>query len=151
MKKVSFSNSAKLAGISITALLLLGAGGCSSNSTATPATDTKTQTTPTSTISPSTQSSLPQTSVTVVTFINGKFTPASVTIKVGDAVQFINSSDATIRVASDPHPSHTGYPGFDDLKTSAKGESYTFTFAKAGTFGYHNHLSPSDKGTVIVQ
>lgn len=154
MTKINLSNTIKLAGVSLTALLLLGASGCGSNQTAEPATDTNTA--PETTVSPtamnqSSQANTQTANTTVVNLQDGVFTPASVTIKVGDSVQFVNKGTSTTRVASDPHPLHTGLQGFDDLKTSKPGESYTFTFTKAGTFGFHDHLSPSSRGTVIVQ
>jgi plastocyanin len=79
------------------------------------------------------------------------FSPATVTIKSGETVTWTNDTGSPIRVASDPHPTHTDYPGFDSLSPISAGGSYTFTFAKVGTWGYHNHFSPGMRGTVIVQ
>ncbi|KKT73460.1 MAG: hypothetical protein UW69_C0064G0005 [Microgenomates group bacterium GW2011_GWA2_44_7] len=81
---------------------------------------------------------------------NSVFSPASVKIKAGQAVKFINEDTNPVWIASGPHPSHTNYPGFDALKGMAKGESYLFVFNKVGTWGYHNHLAPGEKGTVEV-
>lgn len=79
------------------------------------------------------------------------FSPASVTVKKGTAVKFINKSSTPMSVASDPHPTHTNYPEFDQYKSTFKGKSeYDFTFEKVGTWGYHNHLNPSQTGTVMV-
>lgn len=145
MNKINYSKLAKMTGLTATAVLLLGAGGCSYNSTTTPATVTPTPTVATSTeVSPTVQAG------NVVTLTTSGFSPASITIKSGQSVTFVNNSSALARVASDPHPIHNGLAGFDDLKGSNTGESYSFTFTKTGTFGYHNHLSPSTKGTVIV-
>lgn len=86
-----------------------------------------------------------------VDYTDSGFSPASVTVKKGTTVQFMNKSSSTMSVASNPHPTHTDYPGFDQGKSSQKGQSeYDFTFEKTGTWGYHNHLNPSDTGTVIV-
>ena len=79
------------------------------------------------------------------------FYPSTVTIKKGDYVQFVNTDTAAHWPASDPHPTHTDYPGFDALKGLANGETYRFQFNKAGAWGYHDHLHPSIHGTVIVQ
>jgi len=68
-------------------------------------------------------------------------------------------------VASDPHPAHTGYdgtslaqhcatgstPSFDECSSVAKGSSYSFTFNKSGSWGYHNHANHSYAGTVVVK
>ncbi len=79
------------------------------------------------------------------------FSPATITIKKGDYVQFTNTDTATHWPASDPHPTHTGYPGFDAEKALKNGENYRFQFNKVGTWGYHDHLHPNLHGTVIVQ
>ncbi|MBI4099425.1 cupredoxin domain-containing protein [Candidatus Microgenomates bacterium] len=79
------------------------------------------------------------------------FSPATVTIKKGQTVKFVNKSGSSMSVASNPHPTHTDYPGFDQFKSTSKGQTeYDFAFDKVGTWGYHNHLNPSDGGTVIV-
>ena len=87
----------------------------------------------------------------VVTYSDSGFSPATITIKVGDTVVFKNESSRGMRVASNPHPVHTDYPGFDSKNSVGNGESYSFAFDKAGSWGYHNHLNPGDGGTVVVQ
>ena len=87
----------------------------------------------------------------VVIYNGSGFIPAEIRIKAGDAVLFRNDSSEPVWVASNPHPVHTDYPGFDSRKTLAQGESYSFTFEKQGTFGYHNHLHPNQGGTVVVE
>lgn len=87
---------------------------------------------------------------TVVTYSNAGFAPASVTVKMGSTVSFVNDSSGSMWVASDPHPAHTILSTFDELKGVGKGETYEYTFTKVGTWTYHNHLSPRMKGTVIV-
>lgn len=88
---------------------------------------------------------------TTVEFTENGFVPQSLTVKVGTTVTFINNSANPFWVASDPHPTHTDLPGFDALKKISGRESYSFTFTKIGSWGYHNHLNPSAKGTVVVE
>lgn len=88
---------------------------------------------------------------TKVSYTDTGFSPATVTIKAGSTVKFTNNSSQSMWVASDPHPIHNGLAGFDERASVEKGGTYSFTFSKAGTFGYHNHLNPSDTGTVIVE
>ena len=68
-------------------------------------------------------------------------------------------------VASNPHPTHTGYDStsrdthcaagytgpipFDECAAISSG-SYSFTFTKTGSFGYHNHSDHAMIGTVVV-
>jgi len=87
-----------------------------------------------------------------VRYTSTGFSPATFTVNKGETVRFINETTGRMSVASDPHPTHTIYPEFDQYKTSARGQStFDFTFEKIGTWGYHNHAQASHTGTVIVQ
>lgn len=81
----------------------------------------------------------------------GAFSPATVTVKKGTTVTWTNSGSAKVWVASDPHPVHNGYPGFDSGTDLRAGETYSFTFDKPGSWSYHNHLNPSVRGSVVVE
>jgi plastocyanin len=87
----------------------------------------------------------------IVVMDDGGFYPKRVTIKKGQAVNFVNRSQDDWWPASDPHPIHTDYPGFDAGTVIRPGDSWTFRFDRRGTWGYHNHLSPTTKGTVVVK
>lgn len=86
-----------------------------------------------------------------VQYSDAGFEPSSLTFSVGDTVTFANNSEKSLWVASDPHPSHTDYPAFDQKKEVGKGKSYSFTFTEKGTWKYHNHRAPQDGGTIIVK
>ncbi len=79
------------------------------------------------------------------------FSPNTLKIKSGDTVNFVNKDSSSHQPASNPHPIHTNYAGFDALKGLAQGENYSFTFTQKGTFGYHDHLNPSVGGTITVE
>ncbi len=85
-----------------------------------------------------------------VTLTDSGFTPAKVTIKKGTKVVFQNESSANMWVESDVHPTHQLLPGFDAKKGLANGAMYEYTFAKVGTWTYHNHLMPTLVGAVVV-
>ncbi len=78
------------------------------------------------------------------------FAPASITVKKGTKVTFVNNDSRVHWPASDPHPVHTDLAGFDAGKGIPQGGSYTYTFGKIGTWTYHDHLNPTLKGKVIV-
>lgn len=80
----------------------------------------------------------------------GTFSPAVVTVKKGSTVTWTNDGDAQVWIASNPHPTHTDYPGFDSKAAIDPGNTYSFTFNNVGSWGYHNHLNPTVQGTVIV-
>lgn len=107
---------------------------------------------PTSAVPASTESGVTEkVAVVEVDYTATGFSPKTVTVKKGTTVKFVNQSGSPMDVASNPHPVHTDYPGFDQYKSDARGkDEYDFTFDKVGTWGYHNHLNSSDTGTVIV-
>ena len=79
------------------------------------------------------------------------FSPETLTINEGDTIIFINQSSGKMHIASDPHPAHTKYPEFDQKNSVDAGGTYSFTFDKVGTWGFHNHNNPSMTGTIVVQ
>jgi plastocyanin len=72
------------------------------------------------------------------------FSPADVTIKVGETVTWTNEDSATHTIAAD----NGGFTNSGDI---AQGATYSTTFDKAGTFPYHCSIHPNMKGTVTVQ
>lgn len=85
-----------------------------------------------------------------VSYTESGFQPHSITIKKGQTVTWTNKNSDDLWVASNPHPTHTDYPGFDELKGMSTGQTYSFTFTKVGNWGYHNHLNPIQMGVVVV-
>ena len=85
-----------------------------------------------------------------VNYSNSGFDPVEITVKVGETVTWKNDSDKAMSVASDSHPVHEKYPGFDQLNSVNRGGEYSFIFNRIGVWGYHNHLSPADSGQVTV-
>ena len=71
------------------------------------------------------------------------FSPASVTIKAGGSVTWTNQDS--------PAHSITADNGEFDSGNIANGATYSFTFAKAGSYPYHCGIHPSMKGNIIVQ
>ena len=86
----------------------------------------------------------------LITYTDGGFSPAQVSVKVGDTVTFKNDSSSKVQVNSAPHPAHTQFPELN-IGSIAAGESKSVTFTTAGTKKYHNHLNPSQNGTIVVE
>lgn len=100
------------------------------------------------------QATSPAQSAATVTFSDSGVDQATVTIKSGQAITWINNSSKTIQVASANHPTHTLNPELSNgqfVLELAPGASSTVTLNKAGTWGFHNHLNPSVTGEVVVQ
>jgi len=116
----------------------------------------------TTTIDPPTN---PPTREYTISFTSSGFDPVSLNINKGDSIVFVNRENRRIWPATVIHPSHRTYPGssiskcntleedniFDACRGLQIGETYTFTFNELGTWDYHDHLSPSKKGTIVVQ
>lgn len=85
-----------------------------------------------------------------VTITASGFSPSTITISVGEMVMWVNNDIKNHWPASDPHPQHTDYSGFDSLGISS-GSSWSFKFNATGTWNYHDHNLPTRKGTVVVQ
>jgi plastocyanin len=79
------------------------------------------------------------------------FSPSTLTVESGEKVTFENPSDEDKWPASNVHPTHQLYPGFDAENAVLSGESYSFTFERAGSWGYHDHLNPDVQGTIVVE
>lgn len=111
----------------------------------------QTSSSPSSVTSPSASpSAVEQTGEKMVNLTKAGFEPGTITIKVGTKVTWVNKSGETATVNSDPHPTHTLWP-FLNLGSFDDGASVSVIFDKAGTYTYHNHLNPSETGTVVVQ
>lgn len=152
--------------VSIIAIIVVIGGGwymLRGTPVSAPETPTADQTPVTTTATTNTTTTTTSTGVTIV-YTDQGFSPNSVTIPLGTAVTFVNQSSKTMWVASAAHPTHMVYSGtnvsqhcpdttntaFDECQADVPGATFTFTFTKVGTWGYHNHGAPGDKGSVIV-
>ena len=72
-----------------------------------------------------------------------KYIPASITVKVGESVTW-QFKDAT------PHTATAEDKSFDS-EVKKQGESWSYTFTKAGTFPFHCTPHPFMKGVVVVR
>jgi|GEM_PF-979141 len=97
----------------------------------------------------------------IVNYSDAGFSPKTISIEQGGTVTFVNNSSRNMWVASNVHPTHNEYPdesdddclgsSFDACTGIPVGENWSFTFESIGEWGYHDHLSVSRTGTVIVE
>ncbi|HZV78284.1 MAG TPA: cupredoxin family copper-binding protein [Candidatus Binatus sp.] len=78
----------------------------------------------------------------LVVIRNYAFMPASITIKTGSTVQWRNDDSAS-HTATAPD-------GTFDSKNLDHGQTYTFTFTKAGTYAYTCSYHPNMTGKIVV-
>ena len=154
----------KSIGIAMVVIVVLVIGGylLSRSPAPSPAAPVDQSATPTP---PATPSPAAMAENAVVVYSDTGYAPSTVTVKSGSTVAFKNESSKSMWPASAMHPTHTAYSGtsldshcpdiagvaFDACKGFLPGESWSFTFDKAGTWRYHNHLNPQSTGTVVVE
>ena len=91
-----------------------------------------------------------QSQATIISYNGSSFSPADTTVKSGQTVTFKNSSSIPVQVDSDPHPIHTDDTDLN-IGSIDPGQSKTITVTKTGSFGFHNHLNPTQKGHITIQ
>lgn len=78
------------------------------------------------------------------------FEPATLTTQKCTKVIFKNQDKVSRWPASNLHPTHGIYPEFDPQQPIEVGQDWSFVFDKLGSWRYHDHLSPSIRGTISV-
>lgn len=91
-----------------------------------------------------------KTSGTAVTVTGSGYDPQSLTVKAGTKVIWTNKSGTAVTVDSALHPTHLVYPPLN-LGQLEDGSSVELVFDKPGTYRYHNHLNPTQFGSIIVE
>ena len=100
--------------------------------------------------SPSKESEVMSQKEDTVTLSADGFSPATIIVKKGDKVVWLNKSGDTATVDSDNHPTHLLYPPLNQ-GAFQDGEKHELVFDKAGKYTYHEHFHPSRRGTVVVE
>jgi plastocyanin len=78
-----------------------------------------------------------------VTINDMSFAPQTLNVKVGEKITWTNADSVQHTVTVDEGTGPSSQP-------LAKGDSYDYTFLKAGTYTYHCSLHPTMKGTIVV-
>ena len=135
--------------VTVASVILVACGGSSTPTTTTAPTPTPT-TAPTPTPTP-----LPATiplGATIVQMIENPpghyiFQPASVTIKAGSVIVWIDMSDAPHTITSDPSDTIT----FSTTSNVTQDHTFALVFTAPGTYAYHCNIHPTTmKGTITV-
>jgi hypothetical protein len=85
-----------------------------------------------------------------ITYDGSSFSSSGTSIKSGESIKVVNSSNNELEFDSDPHPVHTDNHELNEGGI-APGESRIFNLTTKGTWGYHNHLNASQKGEITVE
>lgn len=84
-----------------------------------------------------------------VTLTTSGFEPKNIQIKQGDVIHWVNKSGKLATVNSDNYPTNRLYPVLN-LGEFIDGSSVQAKISRLGTLTYHNHLMPSQTGTITV-
>jgi plastocyanin len=82
----------------------------------------------------------------MVNISSTSFTPATVYVKVGQAVDWTNTDTANHSIASD-----NAVPVFKSKQILGNNDSFSYVFNKAGTYPYHDNFNTMLAGIVIVK
>lgn len=88
--------------------------------------------------------------VIAVSLKGSGFNPKDITVHLGDKIIWTNNSAKDATINSDTHPIHDLYPILN-LGNFSPGQTLRIILREQGRFTYHNHLSPSQTGTIIVK
>lgn len=92
----------------------------------------------------------------VVQLTSKGFSPLILEVKVGESVEFLNSSDMAMIIHGATDKPENTYPGFSqESGPLGKGGKFFFAFTKAGAWSYYNLNSglntPKYQGIIIVK
>jgi plastocyanin len=78
------------------------------------------------------------------------FEPATLSVQKGTKVMWLNADAGLHQIVANPYPKGTDLPG---LKSEIlnQAQSYTYTAATVGSFGYHDQMNPTINGTLLVK
>ena len=85
----------------------------------------------------------------VMTAQDGKLTPSHIAASRCDTLTITNADDQKRLMAFGVHNHHTAYDGMSE-RYLHKGESFTVTLDKTGTFTVHDHYQDETEGTFTV-
>ncbi len=133
---------------------MLALAGCGSTTGATSSTGGNSSVPPVATAtsapaqSTATSSSAANTTTIKITGGGGSFAfqPATVTVKVGATVMWVNDSSVPHTATSDSGSAVT----WDSSAINTGGGTFSFTFTKAGTYSYHCAFHPFMHGKIVV-
>jgi plastocyanin len=96
------------------------------------------------------QPRLEATRVVQIQITSQGFEPASVVVTPGTEVVWVNTDVNPHKVASNPYPTNSDLPGLLSVNLG-KDDHFSFSFARAGTFSYHDEINPAINGTITVK
>jgi len=89
--------------------------------------------------------------VTVIEHGTYGFTPASLEIKAGEEIRFVNVTNLTMHIIADEKNSSVAYRDFNQPNTLGKGGAYQIALTQPGIFFYYDlNSNPRASGIITV-
>ncbi len=85
-----------------------------------------------------------------ITISANGFEPATLVVKKGTRVVWVNKDAASHQLVANPYPSGDSLPGLKSEILNSD-QTYEYTAGTKGTFGYHDQLNPTTNGTIDVK
>lgn len=95
------------------------------------------------------QTSAPIAERAEVAITDDGFMPGVLRVKTGTSIVWTNVSSKPRHIAADPYPEKASLPELDS-NVLAKHQEFVMVFNTPGTYRYHDFLSPTTVGTIIV-
>jgi plastocyanin len=93
---------------------------------------------------------VPAAPIAVVEITKTGFIPASLTVKTGTKVVWVNYDQMPHQIAADPYPSHSELSTLFAPKALGYKQTYSYIFTKARTIDYCDQLNPTMQGEIEV-
>ena len=88
-----------------------------------------------------------------ITIQNGRVNPSTVTVTVGQSVNFVNQDGRVRNMTSDPHPEHNQCPALNVGPLNNGQTRATGALTVVRTCGFHDHDDPDNgnvKGSIVI-
>lgn len=89
--------------------------------------------------------------VAVIEITSAGFIPSTLNVHPNTEVVWVNEDVAPHLPAADPYPTHVSLPSLVAPRALGQKETYSFKVSRAETIRYHDDLSPTTVGTIVVQ
>lgn len=89
--------------------------------------------------------------VAVIEITSSGFLPSTLEVNPNTNIVWVNEDVMPHLPAADPYPTHTSMPSLVPSRALGQHESYTYHVSRQETIHYHDDLTPTLTGTIVVR
>jgi hypothetical protein len=89
--------------------------------------------------------------IVTLRYADKKLTPNTLRAARCSTLRIVNADTVSHQTAMGAHDHHTHYPGLDDERSLAPGESLDITLVRSGTFRIHDHLDDAISASITIE